>query len=56
MTQRPSVVVRSSPSVLSHADAVPKHMDLHMATRAAFLPPVVKLLLSHCICPRDKAK
>lgn len=30
--QRPSVVLQSYRSILSHADIVPKHMDLHMVT------------------------
>lgn len=42
--RRPSVLLRASPRILSHADAVPKHMALHMVTLAGFPPPVVKLI------------
>lgn len=44
--QHPSVVLQSHPSVLSHADSVPKHMDPHMVTLSGFPPPVVKLIFS----------
>lgn len=44
--QHPLVVLWSYPSILSHADAVPKHMDLHMVTLSGSLPPVVELIFS----------
>lgn len=40
-TEGMSVIPKFYSRILSHADIVPKHMDLHMVFLLGFLPPVI---------------